>query len=329
MDSFCSVASEPSVQAMKQSASERANRERFIASVLPCGRHAYSRNGEVGYGWGADSRLDSDFGMRTDLLSKQPVHGGNICNAFRACTSAGRVVFVKTHAGPPPGMFEQEAAGLAWLAEGPLRVPAALEVGPDYLVLEWLELAGRPDPVALGRGLAALHRLGASTFGFERGNYLATLQQDNAPEPDWPTFYVERRLRPLCARAGLAVDRELDRLRSHADLFGSPEAPARLHGDLWWGNVGALAGGEPVVFDPAVYGGHREIDLAMLALFGDLPRALIAAYDEVYPLGDGWRGRLALHQLYPLAAHACLFGGGYGEQVISVLREYVGTPASR
>jgi fructosamine-3-kinase len=114
------------------------------------------------------------------------------------------------------------------------------------------------------------------------------------------------------------VHRGLDALLARPDRFGPPEPPARLHGDLWWGNV-CMLGAEPVLIDPAVYGGHREIDLAMLALFGELPAAMIAAYAEVWPLADGWRERIALHQLYPLAAHACLFGGGYGDQVARIL----------
>jgi fructosamine-3-kinase len=252
------------------------------------------------------------------LLDKRPVGGGDINDAFRARTSDGRLVFMKANTDAPAGMFAAEAAGLDWLRAGPVRVPAVLEISDDQLVLEWLELAGRADPARLGRALAGLHRMGAPSFGLDRGNFLATLPQDNTPEPDWPTFYVERRLRPMCRRAGLAVDRELDRLRA-SDRFGPPEPPARLHGDLWWGNVGALAGGEPVIFDPAVYGGHREIDLAMLALFGGLPDTLIAAYDEIHPLADGWRERIALHQLYPLATHAALFGGGYGAEVCRIL----------
>jgi fructosamine-3-kinase len=111
-------------------------------------------------------------------------------------------------------------------------------------------------------------------------------------------------------------------LRERPHRFGPPEPAARLHGDLWWGNVASRAG-EPVLIDPAVYGGHREIDLAMLALFGGLPDALVAAYEEVWPLADGWRERIALHQLYPLAAHACLFGGSYGAQVARGLATYV------
>jgi fructosamine-3-kinase len=198
----------------------------------------------------------------------------------------GTRVFVKAHDDPPRGMFAAEADGLAWLAESPLRVPRVIAVDERWLAL-------------------------------------ATLPQSNADASDWPTFYVERRLRPLCTHARLGVDRALDELLARRDRFGPPEPPARLHGDLWWGNVASCADG-PVVFDPAAYGGHREVDLAMLALFGDLPDALVAAYDEVWPLADGWRDRIPLNQLYPLAAHACLFGGGYGARVARTLAELVG-----
>ena len=258
------------------------------------------------------------------ISAETRVAGGDIHDAFRARTDDGRTVFVKrARTAAFEDMFAAEAAGLDWLRAGPLRVPAVLEVARDHLVLEWLELGDRPELARLGRGLAELHRLGAPSFGLAHGNYLATLPQDNTAELDWPTFYIERRLRPLCTRARLDAGDLLDRLRARRDMFGPPEPPARLHGDLWWGNVGALPGGAPVIFDPAVYGGHREIDLAMLELFGDLPDELVAAYHEAYPLGDGWRDRIALHQLYPLAAHACLFGGSYGGRVIATLRRLV------
>jgi fructosamine-3-kinase len=249
------------------------------------------------------------------------VAGGDINEAAKVRLADGRSVFVKSHENPPPGMFAAEAAGLDWLDNGPLRVPRVIAVSDNWLVLEWLELEGRPDPRALGRGLARLHSLGAPSFGLDEPNYLATLPQDNTPEADWPTFYVERRLRPLIRRGKLGLERQLDALLEHRDLFGPPEPPARLHGDLWWGNVSSCAGA-PVILDPAVYGGHREIDLAMLALFGDLPAALVDAYDEIFPLADGWRDRIALHQLYPLAAHACLFGGSYRSQVATTLARF-------
>jgi fructosamine-3-kinase len=274
------------------------------------------------------NRRDIAAALGSDIVRADSVSGGDINDAYRVELGDGRRVFVKSHEQAPAGMFAAEAAGLDWLHAGPVRVPRALAVSDSWIVLEWLDLRDRPDPDAFGRSLAALHYTGAGWFGLDAPNYLATLPQDNTPEPDWPAFYVERRLRPLCRRAKLGLDRELDRLRAHSDVFGPPERPARLHGDLWWGNVASAVvpngGGvtEAVIFDPAVYGGHREIDLAMLALFGGLPDRLVDAYDEVWPLADGWRERLALHQLYPLAAHACLFGGGYGAQVKTALARF-------
>jgi len=258
------------------------------------------------------------------VAATEPVSGGDINDAYRVRMDDSRVMFVKTHARPPAGMYAAEAAGLAWL-HGPLRVPRVLASGDQFLALEWLELGerGRGFDEALGRGLAHLHQLGAPHFGLERENFLATIPQDNTPEPDVITFWIERRLRPLCTRARLGVDRQLDALAHDPDRFGPPEPPARLHGDLWWGNVVACEGA-PVVIDPAVYGGHREIDLAMLALFGGISSALVAAYEEVTPLAAGWRDRVALWQLYPLAAHAVLFGGGYGAQVVRSLGALTG-----
>ena len=253
------------------------------------------------------------------VVRSDRVAGGDINEAHRVELADHRVVFVKSNARAPAGLFAAEIDGLHWLAAcDQLHVPRPLAHGDDWLALEWFEPGGRPDPAALGRALASLHSLGAPGFGYARPNFLATLPQDNTAELDWPTFYIERRVRPLCRRAGLAVDRELDRLRARVDRFGPPEPPARLHGDLWWGNVASRAG-VPAIFDPAVYGGHREIDLAMLALFGPLADAFVAAYEDIAPLAPGWRERIALHQLHPLAAHACLFGGGYAAQVAAVL----------
>ncbi len=274
------------------------------------------------------SALEASLGARVTAV--EAVAGGDINEAFRVALADERVVFVKAHAdAPPEGMFAAEAAGLAWLRAGPLRLPRVLAVGTSWLALEWLALTPPRSSachVALGRGLAALHRLGAPSFGFTADNFLATLPQANAPAADWPTFYVERRLRPLIERGvarGRVPDlrRSLDALAARPDRFGPAEPPARLHGDLWWGNVAAVDD-EPILIDPAVYGGHREIDLAMLALFGELPAALVDAYQEIWPLAEGWRDRLRLHQLYPLAAHAVLFGGGYGDQVARALAAY-------
>lgn len=275
--------------------------------------------------WKAE--VASTIGAR--VVNAEPVAGGDINDAYRARLDDGRVVFVKTHRSCAADLFAAEARGLEWLRAGPLRVPTVVGHGPHFLALEWLDLEittrGGSFDAELGHGLAQLHQLGAPGFGLDHDNYLATLPQPAVTVPDAITLYVEHRLRPVCARATAAgrmaaVDAQLDKLRARPDRFGPPEPPARLHGDLWWGNVVATRGA-PALVDPAVYGGPREIDLAMLALFGGLPDVLVAAYEEVTPLATGWRQRISLWQLSPLAVHAALFGGGYGAQVTRGLAE--------
>ncbi len=230
-----------------------------------------------------------------EIASIQPVAGGDINDAYRLTLGDGRSVFAKHRADVAEDVFEAEMWGLQWISAGPLRVPRPLAAGRTWLALEWLELDGTPDPALLGRQLAQLHRVGAASYGLDHATYLATLPLDNHPGNDAAAFWIEQRLRPLAKRAEILgrapdLDAALDRLRARTDRFGPSEPPARLHGDLWWGNAGAVRG-EPVVFDPAVYGGPREVDLAMLALFGGLPDRLVAGYDEVAASRrDGGRG---------------------------------------
>ncbi|HUH04793.1 MAG TPA: fructosamine kinase family protein [Kofleriaceae bacterium] len=265
--------------------------------------------------------------------------GGGCINEAAACTLAdGRRVFVKHNPGADPRMFPAEARGLAWLAEpGALRVPTVLAVSdPDadvsFIALELLE-PGRPaadHDVALGRGLATLHRAAPPCFGLDHDNFLATLEQSNTASQDWPTFYAEQRLAP---QVRLAVDhghaphswlRDFDRLCQRLpELAGPPEPPARLHGDLWSGNLHRDPRGAPALIDPAVYGGHREIDLAMLTLFGSPGPRVFAAYHDIYPLDPAYPDRVGLYQLYPLLAHVNLFGASYVPQVAAALRPYL------
>ena len=262
------------------------------------------------------------------VRSERAVGGGDINAAARLELADGRVVFVKHHPDPPAGMFEAEAHGLGWLAEArAVRVPEVLGVGATWLALEWLEPGTRAAAFAvrLGHALAALHESGAPRFGLDRDNFIAILPQDNTPCETWEELWIERRLRPLVhraatrGRAGARWHDRLDKLRARWRAVAGPdEPPARLHGDLWSGNVHA-AGGEPALIDPAVYGGHREVDLAMLALFGGLSDGIADAYHEAFPLATGWRERLPLWQLYPLLVHAVLFGGGYGASVDRIL----------
>lgn len=263
-----------------------------------------------------------------------PVGGGCISEVARVTLTDGRSVLAKSAAGTPDGLLAAEADGLRWLAEGlegatATRVPSVLALTREVLVTEWVEPGRRRATTdeALGRGLAHLHAAGAPRFGGPRDGFIGPLPQRNVPgADDWPTFWFTHRIEPLTAlahdRGALApgtavlVARLGERV---ASLAGPPEPPARLHGDLWWGNVHVDTRGVPWLIDPAAYGGHREADLAMLALFGDLPPALVAAYEERSPLADGWRERLGLWQLEPLLVHAALFGGGYGASARAVL----------
>jgi fructosamine-3-kinase len=257
------------------------------------------------------------------VVKLEPVSGGDINHALRATLHDGTRVFVKTQARAPEGFFAREAEGLRWLAEAEaVRIPEVLAVSeaPASLVLEWIEpgRAARDHDERLGRSLAALHKSGAPSFGLSSDNFLATLPQHNAARSSWPDFYGAQRLAPLAAIArkrGL-LDRALDHaleqlLQRMPALCGESEPPSRLHGDLWGGNAIVDAQGGPVLIDPAVYGGHREIDLAMMKLFGGFGPRVFDAYNEAFPLADGHEERVPLYQLYPLLAHVCLFGGAY------------------
>jgi fructosamine-3-kinase len=257
----------------------------------------------------------------------RPIGGGNINEAFRLVLADGREAFVKTRADVPVAEYGAEAAALAWLAEpGALRTPGVLEVADGYLALKWIE-PGQLDAAGeeeLGRGLAATHTARAPRFGRfgeeepDGSVSFGSVRLSNAPTDDWSTFYAERRLRPLAtlaadngalsAAAVTAVERLCERI---GELVGPPEPPARLHGDLWHGNVLADAEGRPWLIDPSAYGGHREVDLATLALFGPAPERVLGAYQELTPLAAGWEQRVELYQLLPLLVHALLFGGDY------------------
>ena len=277
--------------------------------------------------------------LGSEVVACQRQGGGDINEAFRLTLSDGRRVFAKTNARAAAGFFASEARGLAWLAEpGALRVPAVLGVGAGeeeatpFLLLEWIEPAApaRDFDERLGASLAALHRTGASAFGLDHDNFIALLPQDNRPAPSWATFYRERRLLPLFERArrdrlsDVALEPMAERLLARLDqLVGPPEPPARLHGDLWGGNLHVGSQGQPVLIDPAAYAGHREIDLAMMRLFGGFGERVFEAYEESHPLDPDHDERIALYQLYPLMVHVNLFGGGYLAQVEAALASLV------
>jgi len=249
-------------------------------------------------------------------------------------------VFVKRHRAAPRGFFACEAAGLQWLSSATDGVPCAQVVSFDdtSLTLQRLESTTPTENAALefGARLARTHNAGAAGFGAPPqgwpgpgffGPLEHPLPMTYATHPRWGVFYAEERLAPMLERARPRLEnrtvRDLDTVmrRCAAGDFDDDDAPARLHGDLWSGNVLWTADGV-VLIDPAAHGGHRETDLAMLALFGcpHLP-AVLRGYQSVHRLREGWQNRVGLHQLYPLLAHVVLFGGGYGREVARVARE--------
>jgi fructosamine-3-kinase len=227
--------------------------------------------------------------------------------------------FAKSRPVPLPGEYATEAAGLRWLGEAGVPVPGIIEVTEERLVLEWIDPAPA-DPEALGRTVARLHQAGAPAFGAlppgAPGPFrIAEVELGGGESGDWPAFYAQQRLLPLAHHAR-GVEAVCERI---ADLAGPPEPPARLHGDLWGGN---LVGRH--LIDPAAHGGHREVDLAMLRLFGWPGDRFLAAYEEVAPLAEGWRDRVDLYQLLPLLVHAELFGGSYAASAERAARRYAG-----
>ncbi len=282
-------------------------------------------------------------------IRETPVHGGSIGAATRLTLDDGASIFMKTWPDPsgatspaqrfaaaPDGFFQAEAAGLDWLrVPGGAPVPEIIVTSPQFVALEWLD-EGVPSTAAaeaFGAALATTHRAGAESYGAPWPGYIAALPLNNTVERGpWPDWFVERRLAPylrLSADRGAlspadvtAVERLLEDASAYA---GEAEPPARIHGDLWPGNLLWSENGPVYLIDPAAHGGHRETDLASLALFGGVPhlREILAGYQSVWPLSPGWQSRVPLHQLHLLLVHTAMFGGGYRDAVMSAVRATV------
>jgi fructosamine-3-kinase len=266
-------------------------------------------------------------GSGCEPAPQKTVPGGSINRCYRWGSSAGPL-FVKVAPRLALADFEAEAAGLTEIERArALRVPRVLACGHTqqaaFLALEWVEGAAADEVCEqrLGERLAALHGVTARRFGWSRNNTIGRTPQSNSWTDDWANFFAEQRLRP---QLQLALRREFARLLDSrgerliealpALLAGHRPAASLLHGDLWGGNWLASADGEPVVFDPSVYYGDREADLAMTRLFGGFGAAFYAAYEHAAPLTPGAPLRAELYNLYHLLNHANLFGGGYARQ---------------
>jgi fructosamine-3-kinase len=264
-------------------------------------------------------------------IGRQDGVGGGCINQSLTLTGRDeRRFFVKLNTADKAEMFAAEADGLAELAHsGAIRVPRPIAHGTAdgqaWLVLEFLALGGHGSGADLGQRLAALHRVSRKDFGWHRDNTIGATPQPNSPASDWVAFYREQRLGhqlKLARRsgAGKRLLQDGERLQANLRAFFSSYSPipSLLHGDLWGGNF-AYADGEPVLFDPAVYYGDREADLAMSELFGGFPQDFYSAYGEAWPLDPGYAVRRTLYNLYHILNHFNLFGGGYERQAGQML----------
>jgi protein-ribulosamine 3-kinase len=254
----------------------------------------------------------------------EPVGGGCIHRAFRIGP-----FFVKINRPDCAAMFEAEADGLrAIAATRTIRVPEPIATGSDvqsaFLVLEWLDLRGAGDDADLGEQLAAMHGHPGQRHGWERDNFIGSTPQSNEAAEDWAVFFRDRRLAPmfqaLAGRGMRIAGAEALLERVPALLAGINPRPSLLHGDLWGGNAGFLRDGTPVIYDPALYRGHHEADLAMTRLFGGFGARFYQAHRAVLPAEPGHEQRTTLYNLYHILNHALLFGGGYTSQAQAIVR---------
>ncbi len=292
-----------------------------------------------------ESVLSRHFGSRLSVNSTSGVGGGCINDAHRIETDAGSFFMKYNSAQRYPGMFEAEARGLRLLdGAGCLRVPKVIgfdTAGNDaLLVLEYVASGPRADDfwIIFGEGLARMHKSRPQhsghkktgpSFGLDHDNYIGSLPQSNRQHSSWTDFFMAERLEEQlkrardAGRAGMDLARMFDELGRHLDDFFPEEPPALLHGDLWSGNYMCGDDGRAVIIDPAVYYGHRYMDLGMSKLFGGFSDAFYDAYRQAYPLEASWHKSLDIANLYPLMVHVNLFGGSYLGSVKAILRKFV------
>jgi fructosamine-3-kinase len=268
----------------------------------------------------------------------EPVHGGDINDAYCLSGENEKYFLKVNNANRYPGMFEKESRGLYALSEHlpALNIPRVIQYGAveqqQYLLLQWIE-SGIPAKdfwESFGRSLALMHRQARNYFGWEEDNYIGNLQQHNSRHDEWHIFFSECRIMPLVRTLfNTAAFSKKD--LSVAELFCRQsnqwfpnEPPALLHGDLWNGNYMISSTGYASVYDPAVYYGHREMDIGMTKLFGGFDQRFYDAYQEIYCMEQNWTQRLPLAQLYPLLVHAVLFGGHYVSSAREIITKHAG-----
>jgi protein-ribulosamine 3-kinase len=274
--------------------------------------------------------------LNSEVIEERSLGGGCIANARSVKLANGLTVFVKS--GTSPESFRLEANGLKELTKAnAIKIPKVLHFDSQMLVTEYIDQGSKSSEFfkTFGRQFAGLHQYKSKEFGFFEDNYIGSTPQLNMAQgdekTDWITFYFHKRLKfqyELALSHGYGDDRFkklFARLENKLPdiLSESEEEPTLLHGDLWGGNYMVGKNGEPVLIDPAVYYGHREADLAMTKLFGGFNQDFYSAYNEAYPLTDGWEYRENIYKLYHIMNHLNLFGSGYYSQAIHLMQSYV------
>jgi protein-ribulosamine 3-kinase len=284
--------------------------------------------------------LESIYGRSIEIKNSRPVGGGSINRAEVLTLSNRENVFLKTNAHPPDGFFQAEARGLDLLgqAKGGPRIPKPLGHEPDpgqkFLLLEYVENSPPTEEfdVTFAQALAAMHRSTQNTHGLDHDNFIGSTAQINTLDKNGLKFFRDRRIKfqqelarvsgKLPAPLDKRIDTLCDKLETLLDTGG--EKPALLHGDLWSGNYfQARSDHRPCIFDPAVYYGLRESDLAMTQLFGSLTDSFYRAYHEAFPLSPGYAERRDIYNLYHMLNHLNLFGGSYLSSVETIVNRFI------
>ncbi|MBW8331089.1 MAG: fructosamine kinase family protein [Prolixibacteraceae bacterium] len=283
-------------------------------------------------------RLATIYGQSVRLINSRSVGGGCINHSVKVNTSVGDF-FLKWNAECPPDLFLKEAAGLEEMqsVDNPyLMIPKVIwsreaDELPGLLLLEYLQPAATISGFdeRLGRGIARLHSKTASNYGFHHSNYCGTTIQDNTWTNSWPEFYAQRRIWNLVQQINSSRGLSSGELKVYErlvekmpQLLFHPTIPSLIHGDLWSGNYMYTSNG-PALIDPACYYADREMELGMMQLFGGFSPAVWKAYQEEYPLPEGWQKRIPLYQLYHILNHHLLFGGSYGRQALEIAKAFV------
>lgn len=270
--------------------------------------------------------------LKNSIRAQKEIYGGDINKAAKVELEDGRTFFVKWNNDAPRGMFEAEAEGLKLLksAGTNIEVPGVKLIAGDFLVMEWIEEGGGQQNSAykFGQELARLHQTTDQQFGLDHNNFIGRLPQSNTRHGNWPDFFALERIEPqvkMGIESGKLNRSVLGTVESLYKKLGSifpTENPALIHGDLWSGNYMFTKSGGASIYDPAVYYGHREMELAMTRLFGGFSANFYQGYNEVHPPAPKFDDRVTLCNLYPILVHANLFGGSYCRQAESIINRY-------